>query len=483
MSSRFLLPLIAATAAVFSPRSSSAQQVMTTELVDNFDSPLQVVSPTGDFDRIFVVEQDGIVRVVKNGTTLTTPFLDITSRTNEFREQGLLGVAFHPSYAENGWIFVHYTNLSGNTRLDRFTVDASDPDVIDINSRVNLLKVNQPYVNHNGGMLAFGEDGYLYLALGDGGSSGDPGNRSQDGQTLLGKMLRLDVSVAPYLIPVDNPFVGDPNVRDEIWSIGLRNPWRFSFDRVTGDMWIGDVGQNDYEEINFEFAGDGGLNYGWRIMEGGHCFNPSSGCNQAGLVFPIQEYAQRGNPRPCSVTGGYVYRGESMATMHGRYFYADYCSGQTWSFRRDAQRMVTDFVEHTSELKSGSIASFGEDANGELYLCMLEGPVYRIVPDGMRLQSERLIAGNSSQIELSGAAPSGTAYLTYSVVGLGSTSVPQLGVTSNLKAPRLLTPIAVDSSGSGSVTGFVPGRAAGVTIWAQALAPGVVSNVLTQLID
>lgn len=475
-----LLGTALATGGLLAP--GSAQQPLNVELVDNFASPLQVVAPAGDYERIFVVEQDGIVRVVKNGVTLATPFLDITSRTNEFLEQGLLGLAFHPDYATNGWIFVSYTNLNGNTRLDRFTVDANNPDVIDVNSRVNLLKVNQPYINHNGGMLAFGSDGYLYLALGDGGSAGDPQNLAQDGQTLLGKMLRLDVSTAPYTIPADNPFVGDPNVLDEIWSVGLRNPWRFSFDRATGDMWIADVGQNEIEEIDFELAGDGGLNYGWRIMEGSDCFNPSSGCNQTGLVLPIQEYTHGGTPFRCSVTGGYVYRGEAMATMHGRYFYADYCSGQTWSFRRDAQGQVTDFVEHTGELARGSIASFGEDANGELYMCMLEGPVYRIVPDGMRLQSEKVVAGTSIQIDVQGATANGNAYLTYSLSGLGQTSVPQLGVVSDLDSPVLIAPIAIGNGGTGSMTGRVPGRASGVTLWAQALEIGSVSNVLRQIV-
>lgn len=464
--------------------TASAQRGLDAELVGNFDSPVQLTAPVGDRDRLFVVEQDGYIRVIENGIELATPFLDITSRTNEILEQGFLGLAFHPDYAQNGWIFVHYTNLNGNTRLDRYTVDANDPNIIDVNSRVNLLKVNQPYTNHNGGSLAFGADGYLYLGLGDGGSGGDPGNRAQDGQTLLGKMLRLDVSSAPYTIPVDNPFVGDPNVLDEIWSVGLRNPWRFSFDRVTGDLWIGDVGQNNWEEIDFEAAGDGGLNYGWKIMEGTHCFSPSTGCNQTGLVLPIQEYGHGGNPFRCSVTGGFVYRGEAMATMHGRYYYADYCSGQTWSFRRDQNGQVADFVDHTSDLGiSGSIASFGEDAAGELYICTLEGAVYRMIPEGLRLGSEPLFAGSSAVISVSAAAPNSRVYLTYSLAGLGATPIPQLGVVSDLSNPNLLAPVRMDANGEGNFLGHVPSALSGVSVWAQVLAPGSVSNVLVQTVS
>jgi glucose/arabinose dehydrogenase len=467
-----------------SANAAAAQRGLSTEFVGNFDWPVQLTSPKGDRDRLFVVEQNGYVRVIENGVVLGTPYLDITTRTNRLSEQGLLAIAFHPDYAQNGWLFVHYTNLNGNTRLDRYTVDANDPNVIDDTTRVNLLKANQPYTNHNGGMLAFGADGYLYLGLGDGGSGGDPGNRSQDGQTWLGKMLRLDVASAPYAIPADNPFVGDPNVLDEIWALGLRNPWRFSFDRVTGDLWIGDVGQEKWEEIDFEAAGDGGLNYGWRIMEGSNCYNPATGCNQTGLVLPIQEYGHGGNPFRCSVTGGFVYRGEAMATMHGRYFYADYCSEQIWSFRRDANGQVVDFEEHTSELGiSGSISSFGEDATGELYVCTLfQGDVYRIIPDGLRLQTEPLIAGTTSLVRLSEAAPNSQAFLTFSLVGLGATQIPQLGVVSDLRLPKLLARLATDANGEGDLLAFVPVSLSATTVWAQALMAGNVSHVLVQTV-
>lgn len=475
--------LLACAASLSLATPADAQRALNVEQIGNFNSPLQVTHAPGDRTRVFVVEQDGIIRVVDATGTRTTPFLDITARTNEFLEQGLLGLAFHPDYDQNGWIFVHYTNLNGNTRLDRFTVDATDPNVIDPATRVNLLKVNQPYSNHNGGSIEFGPDGYLYMALGDGGAAGDPGNRSQDGQTLLGKMLRLDVDQAPYGIPADNPFVGDPNVLDEIWSMGLRNPWRVSFDRETGELWIADVGQNRLEEINVEAAGDGGLNYGWRIMEGTDCFNPSTGCNQTGLVLPIYEYTHGGNPFRCSVTGGFVYRGEAMATMHGRYFFADYCSQQTWSFRADANGQVIDFTEHTGDLGiSGSIASFGEDAAGELYICTLEGPVYRVVPQGMRLESSVLIANDAVDVTVSEAPSNATVYLTYSLVGLGSTPINQLGVVSDLQAPQLLTPLSTNGQGDASFLGLVPGGLAGAQVWAQVLAPGQVSNVVGQTV-
>ena len=477
------LACAALSAALLSP-AALAQRALDAEVVGQFASPIQVVAPAGDRERVFVVEQDGIVRVIENGVVLPTPFLDITSRTNEFLEQGLLGLAFHPDYASNGWIFVHYTNLNGNTRLDRYTVDANDPNVIDINSRVNLLKVNQPYINHNGGMLAFGADGYLYLGLGDGGSAGDPGNRAQDGQTLLGKMLRLDVSTNPYSIPADNPFVNDPNTLDEIWSVGLRNPWRFSFDRANGDLWIGDVGQNELEEVDYETAGDGGLNYGWRIMEGSDCFNPSSGCNQTGLVLPIHEYTHGGSPFRCSITGGYVYRGESMATMHGRYFYGDYCSGQVFSVRRDAQGQPVDRIDHSADLGTvGQLVSFGEDAAGELYTVSLNGRIDRIVPRGLRLSLSDLRAGTPGELRVEGGTPGKVCYVGYSAFGVGQTVLGKLGLTIDLDRPSFAVQRPMNAAGNLVLPVPVPPFAQGLQIWVQVVHEAKVSNVVTQQID
>lgn len=344
-----------------------------------FSQPVFLTSPPSDTLRVFVVEKDGYVRVLRRDTLLSQPFLDIHTRVSTGSEQGLLSIAFHPQYAANGRFYASYTNTAGNTRIVRFTVSA-DPNVADSLTGDTVLAVRQPYTNHNGGMIAFGPDGYLWVALGDGGSFGDPQNRAQNLDSLLGKILRLDVDAgSPYAIPPTNPFIGRAGARSEIWSYGWRNPWRFSFDRVTGDLYIGDVGQNNWEEINFEPGGSGGLNYGWRIMEALHCYNPNP-CSQTGLALPVLEYSHAG---ACSVTGGYVYRGARLPALRGRYFYSDYCAGWIRSFVEQGGA-VTDPRDHTSALNpAGLVSSFGEDARGELYVVTLGGRVYRVEPDSV----------------------------------------------------------------------------------------------------
>ena len=284
-------------------------QSQTLELVPyatGFSSPVDVTH-AGD-DRLFVVEQGGRIKIIDGtGTVLATPFLNISSLTNSGGERGLLGLAFHPDYATNGYFFVNYTDLSGDTRVVRYSRSADDPNVADPNSAMQVIFIDQTQGNHNGGCIKFGPDGYLYIGMGDGGGAGDQSNLSQNTNVLLGKMLRLDVdSETPYAIPADNPFVGNENVRDEIWAIGVRNPWRFSFDRETGDMWMGDVGQNAFEEINFQPADSpGGENYGWRCYEADSPYN-LSGCT-GDYVFPA--YAIPHTTGVCSITGGFVYRG------------------------------------------------------------------------------------------------------------------------------------------------------------------------------
>ena len=466
--------------------SASGQRALELETVANgLSAPLLAVSPPGDTERLFIVEQDGLIKILRDGVVLPTPFLDVTSLTSQNSERGLLGLAFHPDYDSNGWFFINYTNNSGNTRVDRVTVSAN-PDIADANSRVNILSQNQPFSNHNGGCIEFGSDGYLYIGLGDGGSGGDPGNRSQNPQRLLGKMLRIDVDNGlPYTIPADNPFVGDPNTLDEIWSLGLRNPWRFSFDRVTGDCWIADVGQNQWEEIDFEAAGVGGLNYGWRLKEGTHCFNPSNNCDPNGITTdPVFEYSHGGSPFRCSITGGYVYRGERMATMQGRYFYADYCSGQVWSFRFNGSS-VSDLVDHSSEFGTvPNITSFGQDGAGEIYVVSANRGVYRIVPAGMTLDTSVVVeAGSPATLAIAGATPSGTAWLTYSLVGLGSTSIPALNVVLDLASPQLLVSLPVDAQGETSFNAQVPNGLIGAQVWAQATELDHVSNVIVRTVQ
>ena len=325
--------------------------------------------------RLYAVEQRGVIRVVEpDGSVRGDPFVDLTDRVRAGGERGLLGLAFHPRHADNGRFFVDYTDLNGNTvvsELGRSTETSADPG----SERV-LLGMEQPFGNHNGGMIAFGPDGYLYIALGDGGSGGDPQGNGQDRSTLLGKILRLDVDGAePYAIPPDNPFADGAAGRPEIWSWGLRNPWRFSFDRQTGGLFIGDVGQGAWEEVDVQHTGQAGLNFGWNTMEGPDCFGAAE-CDQTGLTPPVVSYGRGGGT--CAVTGGYVYRGTNFAVLAGAYLFADYCSGQVWGL--DAARALVEFdlpLDQVGEVPF-SVSSFGEDQSGELYLVDHAGAIVRL---------------------------------------------------------------------------------------------------------
>ena len=347
-------------------------------MAEGLQSPVHLTAPPNDPGRIFVVEQPGRIRVVRDGALLPAPFLDIVSLTGSGGERGLLSLAFHPNYDSNGFFYINHTDVGGDTRVVRYSVSA-DPDVADPTSALTILSVAQPFENHNGGQIAFGPDGMLYVGMGDGGSGGDPFGHGQDPATLLGSILRLDVDGgAPYAIPSDNPFVGDPAAAPETWAYGVRNPWRFSFDRQTGDLYIADVGQSDTEEVSFQPAvSGGGENYGWDTMEGSECFSPSSGCATAGLVLPVFEYS---HAEGCSITGGHVYRGLAQPTLAGRYFFADFCSTWVRSFRMSGGEAL-DLVDHTEDFGPVSqISSFGEDALGELYIVSLRGTLYRIMP-------------------------------------------------------------------------------------------------------
>jgi glucose/arabinose dehydrogenase len=344
---------------------------------DELQFPVDLATPPGD-SRLFVAERAGRIRVIENGVLLPAAFLDIVDRVSiAFPEQGLLGLAFDPAYATNGRFVVNYIDLNGDTRISAFRASA-DPNLADPDSEELILFVGQPFDNHNGGQLAFGPSGHLYLGLGDGGSSRDPADNGQNVGTLLGKLLRVDLDGGtPYAIPADNPFTAIESARGEVWSYGLRNPWRFSFDRATGDLYVADVGQDSFEEINVSLASDGagrGVNYGWDVMEGPECFEPSSGCDQTGLELPALSYD---HGEGCSVTGGYVYRGGAIPELSGTYFYADYCRGWVRSFRF-ANGAVTDQREWES-LAASNISSFGQDAAGELYVLTAGGTVYRIV--------------------------------------------------------------------------------------------------------
>jgi glucose/arabinose dehydrogenase len=360
-------------------------------LITGLARPVFVCAPPGDSDRLFVVEQrsgsTGRIRIfdLTTNTLLSTPFLSLSVSTSS--EQGLLGMAFHPDYATNRQFFVNYTNSSGNTVVARYEASSTNPNVAVPSSAETVLTINQPYSNHNGGMIAFGPQGYLWIGTGDGGSGGDPGNRAQDTTNQLnGKMLRIDVDSLPYTIPADNPFVGTTG-DDEIHSYGWRNPWRFSFDRETGDLYVADVGQNAYEEVDV-FAPDDGLggNFGWRCYEGDHTYNTSGCPSSSTMIFPVHEFSHGGSPYRCSITGGYVYRGDAIPDLQGTYFFGDYCSNQIWTFRWDGGGGITDLQDRTSELAPnagsiGSISSFGEDADGNIYVCDLGGEVFLIQAD------------------------------------------------------------------------------------------------------
>jgi len=352
------------------------------QLVTNqLSSPVYATSPPGDTLRLFVVQQGGLVRVLRRDTLLPTPFLDLRGKIDAGGERGLLSLAFHPQYAANGRFYVYFTDPNGDIRIVRYLVSAADSNVADSLSADTVLAVAHPgQSNHNGGQLQFGPDGKLYAGLGDGGSGGDPDGNGQDRHALLGKLLRLDVDGASgYTIPATNPFASDTTAASEIWALGVRNPWRFSFDRQTGDLYIGDVGQGAWEEVDVQPAASaGGVNYGWVVMEGMHCYPPGmNSCNQTGLTLPVIEYD---HPTGCSITGGYVYRGTRVPMLSGQYLYADYCTHFVRSFVYSGGQ-ATQPRTWTQQLDpGGNVSSFAQDQRGELYIMTLGGSLYRIVP-------------------------------------------------------------------------------------------------------
>jgi glucose/arabinose dehydrogenase len=339
-----------------------------------FDQPVCIAN-AGD-SRLFVVGQAGVIHIVdSNGKVMDPPFIDIHERVVCEGERGLLGLAFHPRYKENGYFYVNYVGEGDSTHISRFSVYKSNPSVADPQSELKLLTIKQPYENHNGGNICFGPDGYLYIGMGDGGSAGDPGNRAQNPKEFLGKMLRIDVNQGiPYGIPPTNPFINDPSTLKEIWALGLRNPWRFSFDRLTGDLWIADVGQNEIEEIDFQPAsGKGGENYGWRCFEGMKAYSPEKQKSDSLFTFPVFTYPH--GPE-CSITGGFVYRGSKLSPYYGKYFFADYCSDKIWTLHKQSGKWISEEFGH---FEGTHFSTFGEDVNGKLYIAGLgTGTIYRI---------------------------------------------------------------------------------------------------------
>ncbi len=356
------------------------------EVISGLDDPVRLVAPGGD-SRLFVVEQSGRIKVFDQDGSFRDVFLDVSGLISQGGERGLLGLAFAPDYETSGRFYINYTNSSGDTHVARYNVDPDYPDSANVGTASPVLTIDQPFSNHNGGHLEFGPDGMLYIGTGDGGSGGDPQNHAQNPQSLLGKMLRIDVNVDDrYVIPEGNPFTDEPPL-DEIWALGLRNPWVYSFDTLTGDLYIADVGQGDLEEVDVQPAGSiGGENYGWRLMEGTDCFNPPSNCNDGSLTLPVHEYTHSGNPFRCSISGGPVYRGSLVPELWGRYLFADYCSDQVWAMTWSQIGGVGEVTDLTSVLEPpngfNAISSIGQDGLGEVYILELNaGRVWRISSD------------------------------------------------------------------------------------------------------
>lgn len=359
---------------VSSGAAAAPPKLRFTPVATGLNQPVAITSARDGSGRIFITEQAGRVRILRGGQLLPEPFLDLGGRVSCCGERGLLSIAF--PLGTSSRFYANYTDLAGDTVVSRFSVGANPDRALESSEEV-ILRVPQPFSNHNGGQLAFGPDGYLYIGMGDGGSGGDPGNRAQDPSELLGKMLRIAVENVPlpYAVPPANPFVGVPGYRPEIWALGLRNPWRFAFDRATGDLWIADVGQGSWEEVNFQPAfSPGGENYGWRIREGSHCFDPNP-CSAAGLVDPVAEYD---HSQGCAVTGGSVYRGVASPTLEGYYFYGDFCSGRIWTLAPPSGPNGSGLAADTNL----NISAFGEDDQGELYVAdYFAGRVVRIDAD------------------------------------------------------------------------------------------------------
>jgi glucose/arabinose dehydrogenase len=359
---------------VFLTSCTNAQDSRFIEVINGFQTPVGMTNAGDGTGRLFVIEKSGKIRIIQQGQMMPEPFLDLSTiiTPNAATEQGLLGLAFDPNYESNGRFFINYTDFNGSTVIARYQVSANanqaNPD-----SAVIVLTIEQPFWNHNGGHIAFGPDGYLYIGMGDGGDGHDPGERAEDLTKLLGKMLRLDVSGDTYAVPSDNPFSPASGAKTEIWAYGLRNPWKFSFDGLTGDLYIGDVGQGNYEEINFQSTSSkGGENYGWDTLEGNHCHEPKQGCDAGDSVLPILEYD---HSEGVSVTGGYVYRGKQIPSLQGKYLFGDFGSKTIWVAKKNGDTWSREVFEQTRL----SIASFAEDEIGELYIVDFGGSVYQLV--------------------------------------------------------------------------------------------------------
>ena len=468
---------------------SQSGELRTTLLTSGVQNGTDIQNAGDGSGRLFLVQQNGVIRIWRNGALLPAPFLNISDRITSGGERGLLGLAFPPGYARKGWFIVDYTDRNGDTVIARYRL-SSNPDAADPASETVLLSIRQPFSNHNGGQVRFGPDGFLYVGMGDGGSANDPLNNAQNPAVPLGKLLRLDVDSDPSraVAAPGNPFAGNSGYRSEIWALGLRNPWRFSFDRATGDLWIGDVGQNRYEEIDFQKASSrGGENYGWRVMEGFHCVE--AGCDASRFVPPVAEYD---HSQGCSVSGGFVYRGSAAASLRGTYLYGDYCSGRIWGVRREGGEWVNRLLAQTSF----AISTFGEDEAGELYLADQNGAaIYRleastlpaIFPAGVvhaASYSPGITPGSLATVFGAGFAPGGIVSasgfplpreLGGVQVEVNGAAVPLLAVASVNGVEQVNFQVPWELTGASAQVAIVRGgeRGAAVAVPVLAAAPGV----------
>ncbi len=414
---------------------AAGQEIRLAQVASGISNPTDIESARDGSGRLFLVQQNGLVKILRGSAVDPQPFLDITSKTRADGERGLLGLAFPPDFAAKQRFYVDYTDLSGNTTIAMYRV-GSNPDLADASSETVLLKIAQPYSNHNGGQVRFGPDGYLYIGMGDGGSAGDPQRNAQNRLSLLGKLLRLDVESQPGTvnIPPDNPFIVLSSARGEIWALGLRNPWRFSFDRATGDLWIADVGQDAYEEVDFQPASSrGGENYGWNQTEGLHCY--TAGCNLQAFTAPVAEYP---HSLGCSVTGGFVYRGRASPGLRGIYLYGDYCSGRIWGIERQSGQWASRLL-----LASGfNISTFGEDEAGELYVANAgNGTIHRI--EGS--QAPRYTG--ASVVNAAGFAPGVSPGSLATVFAAGVKDDPGIALASSIPIATTLEGVSVTVNG------------------------------------
>ena len=478
-------------ASLLASPSAPAQRLAAEEITRDVTMPTWAGTAPGDGDRIFITERNsGLVRIVRDGQVLPTPFLDVSPNMRPRFDGGLMCMAFDPDFADNGSFYVYYTDRRNDGVVERFEV-SSDPDVADPATRFEVIRIERtgPEDMHAGGFIGFSPtDGYLYITSGDGGPQGDPNGNAQNGLLPLGKILRIDVQGdIGYSIPPDNPFIGNSEFLPEIWALGLRNPWRAAFDSRTGDLYVADVGHESWEELTFIADGDGGRNLGWAIEEGSQCFPPDRACDPRGLTDPIVEYAHGVEPPRCCIIGGAVYRGSAMPLLDGHSFYSDFCSGEIWSLLYDGQRIV-ETLDHSAQIRRpdgqrfGGLSSITQDHEGNLLIVDFTSGVYRVVTV-MQLDVPPLIGGQRAEFTMAGATPSARVALLYTTRGTGRTRIEQLGVTVALNRPHLAGWATADEQGAVRWSVPISLAAEGRTIWFQAAEMGNASDVFSRVVE